>query len=177
MSGVGKNLHNHVAYFTKFYINEMDINPLNWATAVEFLLFRDGLMSGTGLSAVTAKIRSKYAEHPDDPDIQLYFGGYLAGCSKSGQIDEMLSDKKRSISIFPAVLYPKSRGYITIGSNDRSTLTDTVCAAAFVGKSILSQLVCKFFSLSVALSASPRDGVRPAQCGIFKVTGTKNSKP
>lgn len=48
LPGVGKNLHNHVAYFTNFFINDTDTSPLNWATAMEYLLFRDGLMSGTG---------------------------------------------------------------------------------------------------------------------------------
>lgn len=50
-------------------------------------------------------------------------------------------------------------------------------AAALLGKSILSHSVCIFFSLSVAFSAKPNDVVRPAQCGILRVTGTKNSRP
>lgn len=48
LPGVGKNLHNHVAYFLNFFINDTNSSPLNWATAMEYLLFRDGLMSGTG---------------------------------------------------------------------------------------------------------------------------------
>lgn len=48
LPGVGKNLHNHVAYAVAFTINDTDTTPLNWATAMEYLLFRDGLMSGTG---------------------------------------------------------------------------------------------------------------------------------
>jgi choline dehydrogenase-like flavoprotein len=55
LPGVGKNLHNHVAYFINFFINDTDTRPLNWATAMEYLLFRDGLMSGTGVSSTTAK--------------------------------------------------------------------------------------------------------------------------
>lgn len=55
LPGVGKNLHNHVAYFINFHINDTDTRPLNWATAMEYLLFRDGLMSGTGVSSVTGK--------------------------------------------------------------------------------------------------------------------------
>lgn len=49
LPGVGKNLQNHVAYFVNFHINDTNTAPLNWATAMEYLLFRDGLMSGTGL--------------------------------------------------------------------------------------------------------------------------------
>lgn len=84
---------------------------------MEYLLFRDGLMSGTGLSDVTAKISSSYTT-PDDPDLQFYFGGFLADCAKTGQVGELLSNQSRSIQIFPAVLKPKSRGYIGLLSND-----------------------------------------------------------
>lgn len=118
LPGVGKNLHNHVAYFTNFFINDTDTSTLNWATAMEYLLFRDGLMSGTGLSDVTAKVASRYAEDPNRPDIQFFFNGFLARCSKTGQVGELESDGFRSIQIFPAVLHPKSRGYITLASND-----------------------------------------------------------
>lgn len=48
LPGVGKNLHNHVAFYINFNINDTNSAPLNWATAMEYLLFRDGLMSGTG---------------------------------------------------------------------------------------------------------------------------------
>lgn len=118
LKGVGKNLHNHVAYFTNFFIDDTDTAPLNWATAMEYLLFRDGLMSGTGLSDVTAKISSSYSKRQDDPDIQFFFGGYLAGCAKTGQVGELNSNKSRSIQIFPAILNPKSRGYLKLASSD-----------------------------------------------------------
>lgn len=138
LPGVGKNLHNHVAYFINFYINDTDTRALNWATAMEYLLFRDGLMSGTGISSVTAKgydlikknhsrleiyflfstVVSKYADNPNEPDLQFYFGGFLADCAVSGQVGELSSNFSRSIQIFPAVLHPKSRGYITLNSRD-----------------------------------------------------------
>jgi choline dehydrogenase-like flavoprotein len=118
LPGVGKNLHNHVAYFIPFFINDSNTAPLNWATAMEYLLFRDGLMAGTGISSVTAKIASQYAEDPNSPDIQFYFGGFLADCARTGQVGELLSNGSRQIQIFPAVLHPKSRGYITLGSAD-----------------------------------------------------------
>lgn len=85
---------------------------------MEYLLFRDGLMSGTGISDVTAKVASPYAENSNEPDLQFYFGGFLASCSKTGQVGELQSNGSRSIQIFPAVLHPKSRGYITLHSND-----------------------------------------------------------
>jgi choline dehydrogenase len=118
LPGVGKNLHNHVAYFINFFINDTDTRALNWATAMEYLLFRDGLMSSTGLSSVTAKIASKYAENPNEPDIQYYFGGFLADCAQTGQVGELKSNNSRAVLVFPAVLHPKSRGYLTLASND-----------------------------------------------------------
>ena len=77
LPGVGKNLQNHVAYFTNFYINDSDTSALNWATAMEYLLFRDGLMSGTGISDVTAKLASKYAEDPKSPDLVNLYSFFL----------------------------------------------------------------------------------------------------
>lgn len=118
LPGVGQNLHNHVAYFINFFINDTDTTPLNWATAVEYLLFRDGLMSGTGISDVTAKVSSRFAENPNSPDLQFYFGGYLADCAKTGQVGELKTAGHRSIQVFPAVMQPKSRGYISLASND-----------------------------------------------------------
>lgn len=85
---------------------------------MEYLLFRDGLMSGTGLSQVTAKTASIYAANPSNPDIQYYFGGFLADCAKTGQVGELLTNESRSIQMFPAVLHPKSRGQLTLRSKD-----------------------------------------------------------
>lgn len=42
----------------------------------------------------------------------------MADCAVSGQVGELASNYSRSIQIFPAVLHPKSRGYITLKSSD-----------------------------------------------------------
>lgn len=42
---------------------------------------------------------------------------------------------------------------------------------------MLSQFVVRFFSLSVALTDKPSDGVLDAQCGMLSVTGSRNSSP
>jgi len=123
LPGVGKNLQNHVAFFVNFHINDTDTQALNWATAMEYLLFRDGLMSGTGISEVTAIISSKYNNPADDnPDLQYFFGGFLANCARTGQVGERVNpnntDSMRTINIIPAVLHPLSRGYITLRSSD-----------------------------------------------------------
>ncbi|KAK0085912.1 hypothetical protein PV325_004252 [Microctonus aethiopoides] len=118
LPGVGKNLHNHVAYALSFKINDTDTTPLNWATAMEYLLFRDGLMSGTGISEVTAMINTKYANPQEDhPDIQMIFGGYLADCAETGMVGEKKGNK-RSIYMIPTLLHPKSRGYLRLRDNN-----------------------------------------------------------
>lgn len=125
LPGVGKNLHNHVAFKLSFTTNENATTALNWAVAMQYLLYRDGLMSGTGMSQLTGMINTKYANPKDDnPDIQFFFGGYLANCAKTGEVGELSSEKvnglppKREISIIPTVLHPKSRGYLTLKDNN-----------------------------------------------------------
>ncbi|XP_063220572.1 glucose dehydrogenase [FAD, quinone] [Bacillus rossius redtenbacheri] len=119
LPGVGHNLQNHVSFFMNFFINDTDTQPLNWATAMEYLLFRDGLMAGTGISEVTAIINSKFANASEDnPDLQFFFGGFLANCARSGQVGEVSDSNKlnssRVINIIPTVLHPKSRGVLKL---------------------------------------------------------------
>lgn len=66
----------------------------------------------------TLPVVSRFAENPSDPDIQFYFGGFLADCAISGQVGELSSNYSRSIQVFPAVLHPRSRGYITLATNN-----------------------------------------------------------
>lgn len=54
----------------------------------------------------------------DNPDVQLFFGGYLANCARTGTVEEPGDTNKRSISISPVVLHPKSRGNITLNSSN-----------------------------------------------------------
>jgi len=44
-----------------FTINDTDTTPLNWATAMEYLLFRDGLMSGTGKTDCFKRLLEKFS--------------------------------------------------------------------------------------------------------------------
>ncbi|XP_057658303.1 glucose dehydrogenase [FAD, quinone] isoform X2 [Diorhabda carinulata] len=119
LPGVGKNLQNHVAFNVNFFINDTNTAVLNWATAMEYLLFRDGLMSGTGISEVTGFINTKYQDPMEDhPDIQFFFGGFLANCARTGQVGERLDNNSRSIQIIPAVLHPKSRGSLRLRDNN-----------------------------------------------------------
>jgi choline dehydrogenase len=52
LRGVGKNLHNHVAVFINFILNENAKVDLEWAAAMEYMLDRKGPLASTGLSQV-----------------------------------------------------------------------------------------------------------------------------
>ncbi|XP_066908359.1 glucose dehydrogenase [FAD, quinone] isoform X2 [Halyomorpha halys] len=125
LDGVGKNLHNHVAHFLNFFINDTATTPLNWATAMEYLLFRDGLMSSTGLSEVTGIINTRFSDKSGDfPDLQMFFGGFLANCARTGQVGERedggnnSTPNQRVINFTPTLLHPRSRGTIKLRSRD-----------------------------------------------------------
>lgn len=124
LPGVGKNLHNHVAYFMSFIMrNRTDYNDLNWANALEYILNHSGPMSSTGLSQVTGIINTKYADPSGThPDLQMFFAGYLANCASSGAVDAKADpehpDQPKHVYMSPVVLHPKSRGSITLRSAD-----------------------------------------------------------
>lgn len=51
--GVGQNLQNHVGVHLSFTLaKEADVPELNWQTAMEYMLQRNGPLSATGLSQV-----------------------------------------------------------------------------------------------------------------------------
>lgn len=118
--GVGRNLRDHFAYNVKFFVNETTDNNLNWATALQYLLFRSGPVSTCG-SDVIGFIKTKYANVSEDfPDIELVFTGYSAGCSRTGVIGESNDDfingvaPKGNVGFKPSLFRPKSKGYLTL---------------------------------------------------------------
>ncbi|XP_017775312.1 PREDICTED: glucose dehydrogenase [FAD, quinone]-like [Nicrophorus vespilloides] len=124
LPGVGKNLQNHVTFYLSFLMKKRkNFNDLDWANALEYILNREGPMSSTGMSQVTARLNSKFADPSgNNPDLQLFFGGYSANCASSGEVkaladpDNPTSPKHFTIS--PVVLHPKSVGYLTLRSSD-----------------------------------------------------------
>lgn len=76
------------------------------------------MMATPGLANVMAKIASPNSGNVMDPDIQFFFGGYTAYCSRTGICDEVSSAGNRLFQIFVAALLPNCVGRIDVSSND-----------------------------------------------------------
>lgn len=141
LPGVGRNLHDHVAFLVRFTINEVATNDLDYASAMQYLLERNGPLSATGLSQLSGFIDSRYSNTSEgSPDLQILFWGYSASCSKSGLVGEIDADKvngtlpKREVIIIPVVVDPKSRGYLTL--RDKNPLSHPKIFARYLKNSI-----------------------------------------
>ncbi|KAF5280852.1 hypothetical protein FQR65_LT03001 [Abscondita terminalis] len=115
LPGVGKNLHNHVTFHLDFLVkSQKATNILNWDSAKEYLQYRTGPMSSTGMSQLTARINTKYADPMGNyPDLQIFFSGYVATCEADGNENNF-----RKLRISPVVLHTKSRGHISLKSKN-----------------------------------------------------------
>ncbi|KAK1137672.1 hypothetical protein K0M31_002169 [Melipona bicolor] len=117
LPGVGENLQNHVSYTLSWTINQPNVFDLNWAAATEYVTFQRGIMASTGLSQLTGFLSSPYTT-ADNPDLQFFFGGYQASCATTGEIGSLMDNGRRSISISPTNIRPRSRGVLRLASND-----------------------------------------------------------
>ncbi|XP_043478006.1 glucose dehydrogenase [FAD, quinone]-like isoform X2 [Leptopilina heterotoma] len=118
LPGVGKNLHDHVLFPLDFTINETEFNNLTWVSALDYLLFRKGPLSGIGISTITGLVHSKYSNPQDDhPDLQIFFSGYMPRCSESGEITGNSSVRKQ-IRFVSTVIHPKSKGFLRLRNSD-----------------------------------------------------------
>ncbi|XP_053617045.1 glucose dehydrogenase [FAD, quinone]-like [Plodia interpunctella] len=120
LPGVGQNLQNHVGVNMEFTLSKTpDVPELDWATAMDYMLNREGPLSATGLSQLTGIVNSRYASSGGrHPDLQFFFGGYYAGCSDGVTVEPDSVQDKRQVSISGINLHPRSRGYVSIRSID-----------------------------------------------------------
>lgn len=89
LPGVGRNLHDHVGYRMVFTTNQTNVNDLNWAIAMTYLLFRDGEMTTNG-NSVIGFIQTKYVNESENwPDIKIQLQAHEARCSETGTVDEI----------------------------------------------------------------------------------------
>ncbi|XP_046627228.1 glucose dehydrogenase [FAD, quinone]-like [Neodiprion virginianus] len=116
LPGVGKNLHDQVAYILSFTINESDTYENNWAAASEYLAFQTGPLSSTGLAQISSSLPTSLTT-ADYPDTQLSPIGYEANCAP-GEPDALRSTDKRTIRMYVGHMHPKSRGRVCLASKD-----------------------------------------------------------
>lgn len=61
LRGVGQNLHNHVAVFINFIMNDTDTVDLDWLAITDYMVNRTGPLSSTGLSQVQCNSMSSFS--------------------------------------------------------------------------------------------------------------------
>ncbi|XP_046746453.1 glucose dehydrogenase [FAD, quinone]-like [Diprion similis] len=116
LPGVGENFHDHPTFPVTFTLNDPDEFDNSWAAAAEYLTFRTGPLSSTGLTQVVGVLANN--DTTDEwPNVQLNPAGYQSGCAP-GEVDALKSSGQRSVSISVAWQHPVSRGNITLASGN-----------------------------------------------------------
>lgn len=121
---VGKGLYNHVSFTLRFNINDgtKAHETLNNETVVSFLEDRLGPLTSTAMSQTTGFVRSTVPnpdEPTDIPDIQMFFAGFLANESYSGDPDqEPSTGPVPRFEMTPTLLRPSSSGQLKLRSTD-----------------------------------------------------------
>lgn len=143
LSGVGKNLQDHVAMgghsflFDNPYINGSDYcfnikTAMGLGAMIDFTVKKTGILYSMMEAEAMAFVNTKYQDASEDyPDIQLFIAptadnmdGGLFGKRANGLTDETYATLyedilfKPSFSIVPLVLRPNSRGYIKLKDAD-----------------------------------------------------------
>ncbi|CAL1687429.1 unnamed protein product [Lasius platythorax] len=118
LPGVGENLHNHQSYGVDFTLKQPKKDELNNNSAALYIYNQTGPMSSTGLAQLTGILVSNYTT-ADDPDIQVFFSGFQAVCNTGNRIADLISyDNKETVRFTSVNLHPRSRGRITLASNN-----------------------------------------------------------
>ncbi|KAM3964007.1 glucose dehydrogenase [FAD, quinone] [Aphomia sociella] len=122
---VGKNLRNHYGVTLYFLLTKKNNTAaLDWNAFTEYILRRSGPMSSTAITQVTGLLYSSLADRSiKQPDIQVFFNGFYAECSKTGVIGAPsvpCPEQGTNVSANAAILLPRSVGYITLNSTDPS---------------------------------------------------------
>ncbi|XP_028035245.1 glucose dehydrogenase [FAD, quinone]-like [Bombyx mandarina] len=121
---VGLNLQNHVGVTVSFILPKLnDTRVLDWSTLATYLLNQEGPMASTSITQVTGLLYSSLADkRKKQPDLQFFFNGMYAECSKTGFVGETIDsdcqERGTNITANAVALLPKSKGYLTLQSSD-----------------------------------------------------------
>ncbi|XP_046471438.1 glucose dehydrogenase [FAD, quinone]-like isoform X1 [Neodiprion pinetum] len=117
--GVGTNLQNHVSVSVNFKVaDEPATNLLDVDAVKEYILGRRGPMSSTGLCQVTGFSYSTIGVRDGRPHIQIFFAGYNANNSRTGDPNEIAYPGGRRFNIVPTLLRTRSRGVLRLRSKN-----------------------------------------------------------
>ncbi|XP_046749875.1 glucose dehydrogenase [FAD, quinone]-like [Diprion similis] len=116
LPGVGSNYHDHPFVLLPFNVSEPNAYENNWEAAAEYLASQTGPLSSHGITAVVGQLVSSKST-PDFPDMQIYNIAYDASCAP-GDVGALRSTRQRTVDLAPVLLHPKSRGRISLASND-----------------------------------------------------------
>ncbi|XP_026740327.1 glucose dehydrogenase [FAD, quinone]-like [Trichoplusia ni] len=120
---VGKSFKNHCGATLYFLLTKANnTQTLDWNALTAYLLNREGPMASTGLTQLTGFLYSSFADKErNQPDLQFFFNGLYAECSKTGIVGEPAGDCPSSgynVSANAVHLLPRSVGYMTLNSTD-----------------------------------------------------------
>ncbi|KAJ8673804.1 hypothetical protein QAD02_005066 [Eretmocerus hayati] len=146
LPGVGENLHNHVSFALNFtLIDDRELNQAISPTQM-YLHNQTGPLSSTGLAQVTAVLASKYTT-PDDPDLQIFFAGYMANCKNRD------TSALRFIQMIPVNLHAKSRGYLRLASSNPLD-APTICSQDLQDPQDIA-VICEGVNVVLSLLEAP----------------------
>ncbi|KAL6438248.1 hypothetical protein ACFW04_004440 [Cataglyphis niger] len=120
---VGQSLHNHVSVAVPMSIRDIPYETLTMDAVNKYLKNKDGPLSSTGLTQVTAFFESKYAVN-GVPDIQAFFDGFSSSCPKTGLPNECVDGRigdctdRRKIVARPTVVCTESQGSMKLRSSN-----------------------------------------------------------
>ncbi|XP_071448683.1 glucose dehydrogenase [FAD, quinone]-like [Hetaerina americana] len=141
--GVGRNLHNHVSVGVSFTISTPAYQSLDLAALNRYVTEHDGPLSSTGLTQGTAFLVSKYQDDKEFPDLQVFFDGFSARCSRTGQPMECTDGRttgdcgRTTITARPTNVLPLSRGHLELHSTDPFEQPDMYAEYFSVEKDLL----------------------------------------
>ncbi|CAB3246144.1 unnamed protein product [Arctia plantaginis] len=118
---VGQNLKNHIGVTLYLVTSQANTRTLDWNALTEYLLTKGGPMSCSGITQVTGLLCSSLAKWERNPDLQFFFNGFYAECSKTGVIGEPATPNYlagTNISANAVSLLPRSVGYMILNSTN-----------------------------------------------------------
>jgi len=156
LPGVGKNLHDHVwsgtSGFSTLPTNNALLNPLNGLKALmNYSLFKKGPLTNSPLIA-NAFISTDHSS--SQPDIQLHLAlNAIAGDYSTNIYKPQTAPKKNGFGILTILLQPKSRGYVSLRSNN--PLDKPLIQPNFLSESEDLEILLKGLDVSLGIANSP----------------------